>query len=237
MKLVGERRALAAAILGFYGLVYAMLAVLGLVGEMSNALYALAFCYGLAFFGLVAGYFWARWFAVGIGLFGVIQAAVGLWQLGMEPQVLFIGATHLFATAALWGSAMSVPYDGQTAWREKFHMDENAVLRLGRSVMRAGVSLPFVLLYAFAPKPDDATLVVSLLALGLAVGGLRALVQMKTWGVLALGGAGVLLAGVATAHAAEGVLALPPMIAGLLLLAATAPFASPIARSLARRAV
>ena len=33
-------------------------------------------------------------------------------------------------------------------------MDENAVQRLGSSVIRAGVSLPFVLLYALAPKPD-----------------------------------------------------------------------------------
>jgi hypothetical protein len=92
----------------------------------------------------------------------------------------------------LWGNTMSQPYDGQLAWREKFHMDENAVQRLGRSVIRAGVSLPFILLYAFAPKPDAATMLLSISALVLAAAGLRGLVQLKTWGVLALGAAGAL---------------------------------------------
>src|SRR5207248_2724275 len=117
------------------------------------------------------------------------QGAVGLWQMGPEPIVLFIGITHLFATLALWGATMAVPYDGQTAWRERFHMDDNAVQRLGRSVIRAGVSLPMVLLYAFAPKPEPA----GFLALVLVCGGLAALVRMRSWGVLAIGAAGVTL--------------------------------------------
>ena len=79
-----------------------------------------------------------------------------MWQIGAEPVLLFVGGTHLAATLMLWGEAMSEPYDGQTAWREKLHMDEGAVQRLGRSVIRAGVSLPFVLLYALAPKPGSA---------------------------------------------------------------------------------
>ena len=87
----------------------------------------------------------------------MITAAVGMWQIGAEPVLLFIGGTHLAATVFLWGQAMSEPYDGQAAWREKFHMDDNAVQRLGRSVIRAGVSLPFILLYAFVPRPDAAT--------------------------------------------------------------------------------
>ena len=44
-------------------------------------------------------------------------------------------------------------------------MDENAVQRLGRSVIRAGVSLPIVLLYALAPKPGSAELALSGVAL------------------------------------------------------------------------
>ena len=57
--------------------------------------------------------------------------------------------------------------------------------RLGRSVIRAGVSLPIVLLYALAPKqPAEVALgVAALLCAGL---GMRAIVKMKTWGVLAL---------------------------------------------------
>ena len=73
-------------------------------------------------------------------------------------------------------------------------MDDNAVHRLGRSVIRAGVSLPIVLLYALAPKPPSgAALALAVPALLLVVVGFRALVKMKTWGVIALGTAGGLL--------------------------------------------
>lgn len=233
MKLVGERRALAAAIMAFYFLFYGVLAYARLVPDLAKALAALSGVYGLAFFALVAGYFWARWYAVGVGLYGVITAAVGIWQLGPEPVLLFIGATHLIATLFLWGQTMSAPYDGQAAWREKFHMDEHAVQRLGRSVIRAGVSLPFILLYAFAPKPDAASTVVSLIAFVLAAAGLRGLVQLKTWGVLALGAAGALLISMVSAdviHHGMSAMAVRPALAGGMLVAATVPFFAPIAR-------
>jgi len=236
MKFVGERRALAAAIMVFYFLMYGVLAYAQLVPELTKAFAAIAGVYGLAFFALVAGYFWARWYAVGVGLYGVITAAVGIWQIGPENVLLFVGGTHLAATIFLWGHAMSEPYDGQAAWRQKFHMDESAVQRLGRSVIRAGVSLPFILLYAFAPKPDSASFVVSLSALVLVAAGLRGLVQLKTWGVLALGAAGALMLAMVGADIAShglGALALRPAIAGGMLIAATAPFLAPIARFIA----
>jgi hypothetical protein len=233
MKLVGERRALAAAIMAFYFLFYGVIAYSQVIPEFTKAFVAIAGVYGLAFFALVAGYFWARWYAVGVGLYGVITAAVGMWQLGAEPVLLFIGGTHLAATVFLWGQAMSTPYDGQSAWREKFHMDDSAVQRLGRSVIRAGVSLPFILLYAFAPKPDAASMAASLVALVLAAAGLRGLVQLRTWGVLALGAAGALMLTMVGADVAShglGTIALRPAIAGGMLIAAAAPFFAPIVR-------
>jgi hypothetical protein len=236
MKFVGERRALAAAIMAFYFLFYGVIAYSQLVPDFTKAFAAIAGVYGLAFFSLVAGYFWARWYGVGVGLYGVITAAVGMWQIGAEPVLLFIGGTHLAATVFLWGHAMSEPYDGQAAWRTKFHMDENSVQRLGRSVIRAGVSLPFILLYAFAPKPDPASAVISAVALVLAVAGLRGLVQLKTWGVLALGVAGALtltLAGADVISHGLGTLAIREVIAGGMLVAAAAPFFAPIARFVA----
>jgi hypothetical protein len=234
MKLVGERRALAAIVFAIYFLLYLALAMADLQPGLDKALYALAGVYGLAFFALVAGYFWARWYAVGVGLYGIITAAVGMWQIGPEPILVFIGATHGAATLALWGNAMSEGYDGQTAWREKLHMDESSVQRLGRSVIRAGVSLPMVLLYALAPKPGSAELIVALVALGLVGFGFRAMVRLRTWGVLAVGVAGGLLVGVAgiemaTTHANE-LAALKPALGGALLLAAAAPWLRPIAR-------
>lgn len=237
MKLVGERRALAAAIMAFYFLIYAAIAYAQLLPDFTRAMTAMAGVYGLAFFALVAGYFWARWYAVGVGLYGVILSAVGIWQVGAEPVFVFVGGTHLAATVFLWGHAMSEPYDGQTAWREKFHMDDSAVQRLGRAVIRAGVSLPFILFYALAPKPDPAAAALSLGVLVLAAAGLRGLIQLKTWGVLALGAAGALTVSMVTAETlAYGLQrsAIHPAIGGGMLLAAALPFLPAIARFLSR---
>ncbi|MDB4959217.1 MAG: hypothetical protein JWO36_6786 [Myxococcales bacterium] len=234
MKLVGERRALAAVTFAFYFLSYLIVGLLGVAGELSPAFYALAGVYGLAFFALVAGYFWARWYAVGVGLYGVITSAAGLWQVGAEPVLLFLGGTHLVAVILLWGSSMSETYDGQTAWREKLHMDENAVQRLGRSVIRAGVSLPLVLLYALAPKPGGATLALSVGALVLAAFGLRAVVKARTWGVVALGTAGALMLTAAGADllAHHDALALRASLGGALLVSSATPFFAPMLRFL-----
>ncbi|HEX3760321.1 MAG TPA: hypothetical protein VHW23_16505 [Kofleriaceae bacterium] len=233
MKLVGERRALAAAIMAFYFLLYGVMALSGMIPDFAKAFGAISGVYGLAFFALVAGYFWARWYTVGVGLYGVITAAVGIWQIGAEPVLLFIGGTHLAATVFLWGQAMSEPYDGQAAWREKFHMDDSAVQRLGRSVIRAGVSLPFILLYAFMPRPDAASTVLSFAAMVLVVAGLRGILRLKTWGVLALGVAGALTLAVVGADAAAhglGPWILRPAMASGMLFAAVAPFLRPILR-------
>lgn len=239
MKLVGERRALASAVFAFYFIAYAMLVLSGSIPpELGKAIAALAGVYGLAFFALVAGYFWARWYAVGVGLYGVITSSVGIWQIGAEPILLFIGGTHLAATAMLWGNAMSEPYDGQTAWREKLHMDDNAVQRLGRSVIRVGVSLPFVLLYALMPKPEAASTVLAFLALGLTAVGFRALVKARTVAVFAFGLAGALMISLAASDLAMGASeywAVRPALAGGLLLSAAAPFVLPLARWLSAR--
>jgi hypothetical protein len=229
MKLVGERRALAAAVFAFFGVLYMIQALLG-PGESVRVMWAITGCYGLAFFSLVAGYFWARWFAVGLGLFGVLVAAAGVYQMGPEPMVLVIGGLHLAATMSLWGSTMASSYDGQTAWRERYHMDDSAVQRLGRSVIRAGVSLPMVLIYAFAPKP--ASSVLGFAAFGLVAVGLHAIVKGKTIGVVALGAAGAMMLTLAGLDASAGQDILVPSLAGGLLVSATVPFAGPMLRAL-----
>jgi len=239
--MVGERRALAAAVMAFYFLLFMLFALSGLAPELEKALYALAGVYGLAFFSLVAGYFWARWYTVGVGLFGLITAVVGMWQADPElrplilKQMLFFGGTHLATSLMLWGDAMSQSYDGKTAWRERFHMDDNAVQRLGRAVIRAGVSLPFVLLYAFGPRAAESTLA-AIVALALTGLGVRALFKLKTWGVLALGAAGVLLTSIAAVDLATGSgVVVVPALAGGFLLAAAAPFSGSIARFVTAR--
>jgi hypothetical protein len=229
MKLVGERRALAVIVFAFFFIQFLITSLLGPPREVEKVFWSLTGVYGLAFLSLVAGYFWARWYSIGLGLFGVILGVVGLWKgpdEGYELYMMFL-VSHSITVVMLWGDAMASPYDGQTKWREKWHMDENAVQRLGRSVIRAGVSLPFVLLYAFAPKPPEEMLL-GLAALALTGVGFHALVKMKTWGILALGAAGSLLVtqpGMAVVTSEGTPLVFAPAVAGVLLLAAVVPFA------------
>ncbi|MCX5741322.1 MAG: hypothetical protein NT062_02355 [Proteobacteria bacterium] len=229
MKLVGERRAIAAAVFGFFAFVW-ILNALNVPEPLQPVAYAMFGVYALAFFAVVAGYFWARWYAMGVGLFGVIVSAALCYQLGaLEPMFLFLGGTHLGATVLLWGDAMSEPFEGQRAWRDRYHMDDNAVQRLGRSVIRAGISLPFVLIYGLAPKPEGG--LAATIALGLAVVGFGGLLKMRTWGVLAIATSGVVLVGSGQHLAATGVLpAIPALVIGAGLLLAAAPFARPIGR-------
>ncbi len=226
MSLVGERRAIAACVLVFFAFVYSAVAFMS-PPEMTNAYIALAACYGLGFFSVVAGYFWARWYGMGVGLFGLILAALGIWQVGPEPILLFFGGTHLVAVLSLMGDSMGALFEGQPQWRARFHMDDHAVNRLGRSVIRASLGLPMVLVYALLPKPDDNALV--LVAAILASAGLAGLLRMRSWGVFVMGAAA------ATAITAVGLGAFTAIPAAAVLAAATAPFIVPVTRALSSR--
>jgi hypothetical protein len=232
----------AAAILAFYGFVYLVQALMG-AGEWTQALGAMAAVYWIGFFGVVAGYFWARWYAIGVGLQGVITTTVGLWQIGAEPVLLFLGGTHAVIALMLWGDGVAQAFDGRQEWRARFHLDEYAVHRLGRAVIRIGISLPFILLYALAPRVvhglDDA--IVALAALGLAGAGTWALFRMRTWGLLALAGATVALVvgaaqgGIAPAGPVGLDLGMFAAVAAILLGAALLPFVRPTVAFLKNR--
>jgi hypothetical protein len=172
---------------------------------------------------------------------GLITAVFSIVQIGMEPVLLFYGVTHGGVSLFLWGGGMSLAFDGRKEWRERFHLDENSTHKLGKSVIRLGISLPYIVLYALAPKEGAGEALFAALAGGLVLTGIVAFFRMRTWGVAALvGGAAVLSAslltsafGIApfgngyavnlTAAGAAGV---------LLVVAAIAPFARPITRYL-----
>jgi len=202
--------------------------------------------YAVAFFGLVAGYFWARWFAMGVGISWLISAAISMWQVGPEPVLIFLAATHAAIPLALWGDSIAAMFDGRPEWREKFHLDEHATRRLGKSIIRVGVSLPYIVMYALAPKEGAAMTALAALAL-VGVGG-WALTRMRTWGVVAMaGGAAALVLSLGDAGRAVYYsghcgstgyvldLAYVGAAAALLLGAAIAPFAAPALRYLRDR--
>jgi hypothetical protein len=241
--LTGERRALSAAVFAFYAFLYLIVASAPPMPGWATCFGALAAVYGIGFFGLVAGYFWARWFSIGLGISGLISAAVALWQIGPENVILFYGGTHLGVALALWGTSMASSFDGRLEWRERFHLDENATHKLGKAVIRAGVSLPYVIMYALAPKEDMGGMLVAAGAGLLTAAGVWALCRMRTWGVVALGaGIAGLLASLSSAPGFvpltsryEINVALLGVAAVLAVAAAVAPFVKPVVSYLRTR--
>lgn len=240
-RLTGERRAIAAALLAFYVFFFMVCALMLPAPGWTPAFTALCLVYGAGFFGLVAGYFWARWYSIGLGMSGLISAVFSIFQVGMEPILLIYGFSHAGVALFLWGGGMSLAFDGRKEWRERFHMDENATHKLGKSVIRLGISLPYIVLYALAPKEGAAEWLFAALSGGLVLTGVVAMVRMRTWGVAALVGGTLAMAaslvaapfelapfgnGYAINVTAAGITAV------LLVAAALVPFARPVARYL-----
>jgi hypothetical protein len=234
MGFVGERKAISCAILALYTLIFVLSAFSIPDPRLVPFLGSLAATYGLSFFAVVAGYFWARWFAIGLGLYGLSTGFLLIWQIGPEPVVVFYALTHGAVSLLLWGPRVAAQFDGRTDWRERFHMDENATHRLGRAVIRVGLTLPFLLAYGLAPREDAGQIVMAAAAVGLAGAGIWGLLRLRTWGILAM------VAG-ALAIAASTVLSASPLflsadatgtglVAAILLAAAAAPFAGPMLR-------
>jgi len=186
--MIGIRRAIALLLLGFYVTQFAMTAGLG-PDETFAAYFGLALCYGLAFIGLAAEWFWARWFAVGVGNFGSLVLLV-LLKTGMEPLIVFFGGSHLLIWLLLLGEGMASRYEHSEATAERWGFQEESLILMRRAVKSAGTTLPFLILYALAPQPE--ALQLGVLVLG--VVGLAALLRGRTLGVLALGAAGAIAA-------------------------------------------
>lgn len=222
MNLVGERKAVAASVLIFFTFLWLLQAFVG--PPIAQRMFlALAAVYGLSFFATVAGYFWARWYAVGVGIFGFVLAALATFKEGLDYPQMVLGGAHLAVILGMSGEAMAAVFEGKPEWRTRLHMDESSVNRLGSSVIRAGFGLPIILVVAFAPKQPSGF---ALAAAVLAAAGFSGLVRLRSWSMLALGGAAI----TAAAAAATGSLLMIP--AAGLMAGAVAPFVKPIARAL-----
>lgn len=214
--MVGIRRAFALLLLGFYVTQFAMTAWLG-PAELFPCYLGLALCYGLAFVGLAAEWFWARWFAIGVGHFGSLLLLV-LLQVGMEPIIAFFGFTHLAIAVFLAGEGMASRYEYSEAAAERWNFQEESLVLMRRAVKSAGSTLPILILYALGPRPEF----LQYAAFGLGVAGLYGLLKGRTWGVFALGAAGLVpltqfLLGI---HSAGYLLVNPmgyPMVSGTLI--------------------
>lgn len=223
--LARERRAVAAAIFAAYGL---LLGLLTLADTPFRAfLGTMAATYALGFFGLVAGYFWARWLARGIALSGALTATTFVFMGGPDPVTIGLALTHGLAALALSGRGIAALFDGRPEWREAFSIDDQGARRIGVIFENLGLTMPFAAYYAFFPR--GGALVAELgagVGLALVALGIVGLSRMRTWGWLAgVAGAITFASGLfAAGRVAEGVFA-----AGVAAL-----IASPLARPAVR---
>lgn len=250
--LAGERKACALVCLSFYAAFFGLLSLI-----LHNAppdqpelrswwpcFAALGACYGLSFFALGAGWFWARWFAIGLGYSGVTLAFwVLMKQRALDPVITFYGLTHGIIVVFLQGQILTEEFDAKPDWRRALGIDEKSVIRVRHSVTRAAASLPGLIMIALAPSDGSEGLFVATLALfGV---GIYGLLRLRTFGVLALLAAGLVLPWPVLTHSFHGAAVHPLLsdcflrLAGLssagLLVASSLPFLRPVARFLSRR--
>lgn len=242
-QLLGERRALALLILGFYTTVFVLVA-LAQGGAWAPCFAALSVTYGVAFFGVAAQWFWGRWFAMGIATSGVTMAVLGLATNGWNVGLAIWGALHGLIYLPLLGMRMAADYEDSPEWRERYQLDEHGVARVKRAVHSTATALPTLIFYTLAPRQDQLAMIALLALAGFGTVGL---LRMRVWGVMLLGLAGawaaidawIGLPPCAFSFPACGVAVWLPAvgtIAALALLLAVAPFARP-AVALLRRSI
>lgn len=214
------RRIAAVLVLGFYAYFFYIQGKYA-PPVLTNLVWAVAGLYAFALLGVALGWFWGRWFARGLGYWGVVVGLIMMWQLGLENFLLIWVGSNGAVALLLAGESMAASYDGRTDWRARFHLDDNGVERLGKSVTRAGMSLPWLLMWLLAPRPNEAAAIVPLALAGM---GLWGLLRARTWGLLALGGASI--ASVAQLAIEPSRAPMVGVLAAVTLAAAVAPFAS-----------
>ena len=117
-------------------------------------------------------------------------------------------------------------------------MDENATRRLGKAVIRVGISLPILIAYGLAPRDSMVDTLVCAAAVGLVGVGVWGFLRLRTWGLVVMicGAAAVLgTIGITEQLVALGRntaldLSLNGTLGAVVLLLAALPFAGPIAR-------
>jgi hypothetical protein len=238
------RRALAALALSLFVFLYLIMSFNPPAEGWQAPFLALSLCYGVAFMGVAAEWFWGRWFAAGLAWSGVMVAVVSLVMIGWVPALGIYGGLHGLVVLCLSGKKMAERFDQQPAWRERYGMDEFGVARLRKTVTRASASLPSVIIWALGPKePGQGIAVAGIAAALLAVVGLGGVVRLRTWGLVALGAAAALVfatgdvlnATMGLSGAMPAGLGLGPALSGAFLVAAVTPFVGPAVRYLHKR--
>jgi hypothetical protein len=236
------RRAVSGLALSFFAIVYFFIALFAPLPGWELTFVALAACYVVAFFAVVAEWFWGRWFASGLGWSGLMVAIVSMVMIGFDPALMIYGLLHAAIILPLAGKSMAARYDLQEGWRQRYKMDDLGVARLRKTITRSSASLPSLILWALAPKEPGQGMLLSLVALALVATGLSGLVRLRTWGWLAVGSSAVVtllggsLLSSVTFHGFAFSSVAGPDLAICFLVAGVVPFVLPALRFVKTRA-
>ena len=252
--LVGERKATALLCLGFYTTLFFMIGLSARteLPEWVPVFSAMTLMYALAFFSVAAEWFWGRWFATGLGYWGLTMTVMAwVTTRSLPPAMIIFGTMHGIVSLCLGGEKMAAIFDAKPAWRERWKLDDQGVIRVRKSVTRAASSLPALIMFALAPREGQELL--ALTAFALAITGIGGILAGRTLGVMAfVGSAAATLALVVVGHQPQNIFAvyqyapfggdggatLTPIlgvVAALLLLGAAIPFVKPMAAYVLRR--
>ncbi len=230
---IGERRAVALGAIGFFGSLF-LLVTLSARSELPEwvaAFGALTAIYWVAFAAVAAEWFWGRWFAIGIGYSGVSTVLMSIIAVRALPMPLIIfGASHGLMALALMGEKMAARFDAQPGWRQRWNINEEGVIRLRKTVIRAASSLPALVVFALAPRQAEG-LVFDAIAAGVlatAATAMFGLLRGRSWSIPLL-----LVSGVASGLHAITLPALDlafdaGLVGAALLISAVLPFVRPV---------
>src|SRR4051812_4553073 len=188
--LVGERKALALLCLGFYTTLFFMIGLSARteLPEWVAVFSAMTLMYAVAFFAVAAEWFWGRWFATGLGYWGLTMTVMAWVTTRQLPTALIVfGSMHGIVSLCLGGEKMAALFDAKPAWRARWKLDDQGVIRVRKSVTRAASSLPALIMFARARRGGQEAL--ALPAFALALVGLGGRPAGRTAGVLAFVGA------------------------------------------------
>src|SRR5258707_12686572 len=110
--LVGERKALALLCLGFYTTLFFMIGLSARteLPEWVAVFTAMTLMYGIAFFSVAAEWFWGRWFATGLGYWGITMTIMALVTTrSLPPAMIIFGSMHAVAAVCLAGGNIAAP--------------------------------------------------------------------------------------------------------------------------------
>lgn len=185
------------------------------------------------------GWFWARWFGLGIGLVGTLQMCVWFGmnpQMIHRPEMLLQGIAFPSMLVLLAGRAMRAHYEGNGSPRNAWRFSAASVRLLAWAVVLNIATAPMLLLHACIDPAMALEVRLGVIAVGLCVvAGVVAVIRQRAVGLflMPLGGVGTMVIGLHALPTLQAAVACGDMHQQLVDLSAVAAFPAGVIGALA----